>query len=366
VKQPTIFLSAGEASGEQHAAAVATSLLVAAPHARLVGLGGPVMAGAGVHVIHDLASLQTVGLVEAVSAFPAHVRAYTAIARELRRRRYDLVILVDYPGFHRAVAHLARRFGIPVLHYIAPQLWAWGAWRAGRIRRAVDRLAVILPFEEGFFHERGIPVTFVGHPLLDAPRPSREEARAWLGLGRDALVLGLFPGSRPDERRRLWPAFRDAAATLQGAAELRVLVAAHDSADLPGVPSVGAMLAPSKTVAAAADVAIAKSGTTTLELALAGTPHVLAYRTHPITYAAARGAVRVPWIGLVNLILDQPVVPEVLQGAVTAPTLATLTDRLLRPPAAEGQRAAFRELTRKLGTPGAARRVADLALEMVA
>ncbi len=363
---PAIFLSAAEASGEQHAAAVAASLRIAVPEAALAGLGGPSMAAADVHLVHDLEFLQTVGLVEAVSAVPAHVRAYAAIARELRRRPYDLVILVDYPGFHRLVARLARRLGVPVLHYIAPQLWAWGAWRARRLRHAVSRLAVILPFEEGFFHERGIPATFVGHPLLDASRPSREEARAALGLGPDAPVLGLFPGSRPTERGRLWPAFRDAAAALQRTADVRVFIAAKDPTAFPGSAALGARLAPSATVAAAADVAIAKSGTTTLELALAGTPHVLAYRMHPITYVAARGAVRVPWIGLVNLILGQPVVPEVVQGAVTASRLATLTEQLLRSPAAEDQRAAFRDLARRLGTPGAARRVADLALEMVA
>jgi lipid-A-disaccharide synthase len=366
VNAPAIFLSAGESSGEQHAAAVAASLRVAAPDAALAGLGGQAMADAGVHLVHDLAFLQTVGLVEVASALPAHARAYAAITRELHRRPYDLVILVDYPGFHRLVARLARRLGIPVLHYIAPQLWAWGAWRARRIRHAVSRMAVILPFEEGFFHERGIPATFVGHPLLDTPRPSREEARASLGLEPGAPMLGLFPGSRPTERGRLWPAFRDAAATLQRTGDLRVFIAATDAAAFPGSAALGSRLAPSASVAAAADVAIAKSGTTTLELALAGTPHVLAYRMHPATYVAARRAVRVPWIGLVNLILGRAVVPEVVQGAVTAPRLATLTEPLLHAPAAQEQRAAFREVTRRLGTPGAARRVADLALEMVA
>ena len=324
------------------------------------------MAAAGVRLTHDLAPLQTVGLVEAAQAVPAHLRAYAAVRRALRRQRYDLVLLVDYPGFHHRIALLAHRLGIPVLHYIAPQLWAWGGWRARGVRRTVDRLAVILPFEESFFHERGIACTFVGHPVLDAPRPARDAARAALGISHAAGVLGVFPGSRPAERRLLWPAFRDAAVALQRAHGLRVCIAADDPRTLPNHEVLAADFAPAATVAAAADVAIAKSGTTTLELALAGTPHVIAYRTHPLTFVVARRAVRVPWIGLVNLVLGRPVVPEAVQGAVTGPQLAHLAEPLLASAVADRQRAAFEELPGRLGPPGASRRVADLALEMVA
>jgi len=366
VTAPAIFVSAGEPSGDRHAAAVAQSLATAVRGITLAGVGGPAMAAAGVRLIHDLAPLQTMGVVEAAWAVPAHLRAYTAVGRALRHRRYDLALLVDYPGFHHQVALLAHRQGIPVLHYVAPQLWAWGGWRARGVRRAVDRLAVILPFEEAFFHQRGIACTFVGHPVLDAPRPTRAAARAALGIPNGTGVLGVFPGSRPAERHLLWPAFRNAAAALQRAHGLRICIAAADPRTLPNHESLVADFAPAATVAAAADVAIAKSGTTTLELALAGTPHVVAYRTHPLTFVVARRAVRVPWIGLVNLVLGRPVVPEAVQGAVTGPNLAHMAGALLGSDAAERQRAAFDEVAGRLGPPGAARRVADLALEMVA
>lgn len=366
---PAIFLSAGEPSGDRHGASLARALRNAAPTCRLTGIGGERMAQAGVDLIHDLRSLQAMGLLEAAGSLPAHLRALRAVRRELRRQRYDLAVLVDYPGFHRRVAAVARAMRVPVLHYIAPQFWAWGGWRVARHRRAVTHTALILPFEERFFRARGVPVTYVGHPLLDSPPVPRPHARAELGLHPHVPVLGLFPGSRPRERRLLWPRFRDAAnAVRAGRPGLQVLVAGAPDARLPGLEALGGRIAAPDLVAVAADAAIAKSGTTTLELGLAGTPHVLAYRLHPVTYTVARMAVSVPWVGLVNLILERPVVPELLQSAVRPHVIAGLVADLLSPgsPAAARQRRAFQELAERLGPAGAARRTAELALGMVA
>jgi lipid-A-disaccharide synthase len=369
VSGPAIFLSAGEPSGDRHAASLADALRTAAPGCRLAGIGGEHMARAGVRLIQGLGPLQAMGLVEAAGSLPAHVQALRAARRELRAERYGLAVLVDYPGFHRRVAAAAAALRIPVLHYIAPQYWAWGPWRVAAHRRVVTHTAVILPFEEPFFRARRVPATYVGHPLRDACPVSRTEARARLGIPTDAPVLALFPGSRPREVRLLWPPFRDAAMRVRAAhPDLRVLVAGPPGGQLPGLPALGGTTTPADLVAAAADAAVAKSGTTTLELGLAGTPHVVAYRMHPVTFALARMAVSVPWVGLVNLILDRPVVPELLQGAARPEAIAGLVEALLAPgsPAAARQRAAFAGLAERLGPAGTARRTAELALGLVA
>lgn len=369
MSEPSIYLSAGEPSGDRIGARLAEALRAAAPGVRLRGMGGPRIRAAGVDVAWPAEDLAATGLVEAAGALPAHYRLLRALGAELRRGRYDLAVFVDYPGFHLAAARAARAAGVPVLHYVAPQLWAWGGWRAARLRERVNRLAVILPFEEAFFRSRGIDARFVGHPLLDEAVPGRAAARACLGLAPDDRVLGLLPGSRPAEVRRLWPAFRDAAGLLRREVPGLAVVAAT----VPGIAYDGAgdiRLHPgaAATVAAAADAALCKPGTTTLEAALAGTPHVVAYRAHPITWAAARRLVRLRWVSLVNLLAESPVVPELLQGAARAPALARAAGALLAPEsaAAEVQRRAFARLRPTLGTGGAARRVAAMALELVA
>jgi lipid-A-disaccharide synthase len=362
-------VSAGEASGDAHAAALALALRAARPDVRLRGIGGPRMAAAGVELVAGIANLEAMGLLEAARTIPAHVALLRTIAAELRAEPYGLAVLVDYPGFHRRVASLAHRLGVPVLQYVAPQLWAWGPWRLGGYRRVVTHTAAILPFEQQFFDAHNVPATFVGHPLLDAARPERHEARRALGVADDAPVLGLFPGSRSSERAALWGVLRDAGRRMrEGLPRLRVYVAADGPADFPGLAAIGARTAPAADVAAAADVAIAKSGTTTLQLALAGTPHVLVYRMHPFTWAVARRLVRVRRVGLVNLVFDRAVVPEYLQDAVTAPALAAAAGHLLEPgsPAAQAQRTAFAELPARLGPAGASGRVAQLALSMAA
>jgi lipid-A-disaccharide synthase len=368
VTDPVIYLSAGEPSGDALGGRLATALRAAAPAARLEGMGGPRMAAAGVNLLYRSDGLAAAGLVEAAASLPRHLRLLQRVRRRLSQVRYDLAVLIDYPGFHLAAARAARAAGVPVLHYVAPQLWAWGKWRTARLGAAVDRLAVILPFEEPFFRARGIEARFVGHPLLDEPVQPRAQARAGLDLPADARILALFPGSRPAEVRRLWPAFRDAAIRLRR--ELPGLVVV--TAGIPGVAyprSDGVRIAvgAGATVAAAADAALCKSGTTSLEAALAGTPHVVAYRTHPVTWAAARRLVRVPWVSLVNLLADQEVVPELLQGRARGPALADAVRPLLTDaPAAARQRSAFGSLRAGLGLPGAAGRVAAMALELVA
>ncbi|MDH3367978.1 MAG: lipid-A-disaccharide synthase, partial [Gemmatimonadota bacterium] len=226
-----LFVSAGEPSGDRHAAAVVTALRSVIPELIVDGIGGPRLAESGVELLERSERLSAMGLAEAAGTIPAHWRLLRAVERRVASHRYDAAILVDYPGFHLRLAGALTAQGVPVIYYIAPQLWAWGRARFGTLRHYVRHLAVILPFEESFFREHGIPTTFVSHPLLDDPQPlPRADARRLLGITASERVLAVFPGSRPVEQRRHWEPFRDTArrvcSDLPG---LRVVVAGRAS-----------------------------------------------------------------------------------------------------------------------------------------
>ena len=363
-------MSAGEASGDAHGAPVIEALRSRVPGVTIEGVGGPRMAAAGLAAIAPIQTLSVVGLVEAIRSVPVHVRALATIEQMFRRNDYDLAILIDYPGFHLRVAAAARRAGIPVLYYIAPQLWAWGAWRAKALRKNVRSLAVVLPFEERFFRMHGIAAEFVGHPLLDRPPArTRQSLRSELCVAEQTPVLGVFPGSRRQEVARLWPAFRGAAAILRSERpELQALVGGVSGVAYPGAEGFRIWQDRARDVMTAADVAICKSGTTTLEAVLAGTPMVVAYMMHGISYAVARRVVKLRHVSLVNLLAARRVAKELLQRDVTAGNLAAALRPLLDPsgPAAAEQRRAFSEIRVSLGTPGAGVRVAEMAHRLVA
>jgi len=364
-----VYLSTGEASGDAHAAQLARALRRMLPGVSLEGTGGPLMAAAGVHLRHSIASLGASGLWESAQTLPAHIRVLADLRSRFRRRAYDLLVAVDYPGFHLRLADQAARQGIPVLYYIAPQLWAWGLGRAARLAAVTRAVAVILPFEQEFLRRQGVNARFVGHPLLDAPvLPTREQARRTLNLGPRDVVLGLFPGSRRHEVRRMWPVLRDGAHLARRAVPgLRVVVAGVPGCTYAGGDDFQAASDP-RFALAAADAAICKSGTTTLEAALADLPMVIAYRMHPLTHAIARRAVRISRIGLANIIAGRDVAPELIQQNATPARVATAVLPLLDrdAPPAKRQRAGFEVVRERLGTPGASGRVAELAAELVA
>ncbi len=361
-----LLVSAGEPSGDAHAARVIGALASSIETLDVEGIGGPAMAAVGVRLLARMERLSATGLVEAVGHAPRHLRLLHHLTHRIRDNRYDLVLLVDYPGFHLRVATAAARAGIPVLYYIAPQLWAWGAWRMGRLRAAIRALAVILPFEQGFFSRHGISATFVGHPLLDRPPgPAHARAREALGIEPDVPVLALMPGTRPHEWARHWRLFEAAARHLRARLpELETI--------LVGTPpqkgnAVRISTAQAPLALAAADAALTKAGTITLEAALAELPMVIAHRVHPFTHAVARRLVQLPHVGLVNLLAGQDVIPEFLQREASPATLAAALYPLFDPdhPATRRQRLAFRDLRPQLGTPGAAARVATLARDLV-
>lgn len=365
---PRILISAGEPSGDLHGARLVAALRERWPGVKLAAFGGPRLEAAGVTMLRRMEPFTAFGFVEVVGKLPRHLGLLGDLRGAFRRGEFDLVILIDYPGFHLRVAEAARRAGIPVVFYIAPQLWAWRPGRARRFARAVDAMAAILPFEAEFLAGAGIKAEFVGHPLVETPRPSRADAREAMGIGPHERVLALFPGSREGEIARLWPILREAGGQLLAGGQCdRVLVAVTGAAVPPDTGGMATYRDDSARVLAAADAVVAKSGTTTLEAALAGTPMVVVYRVHPVTAWLARRVVRVNQIGLVNLVAGSPVVPELVQEALTVDALIAATAPLLDPAGQEAarQREALQLVRSKLGEPGAASRVAAIASRLL-
>ena len=366
---PRIYISAGEPSADAHAAAVAAALRRRMPGVELEALGGPSLERAGARVLDRMEKFSVVGFVEALAKVPAHYRLLGRVKRAFQAGRYDLVILVDYPGYHLRAAAAAAQAGIPVLYYIAPQMWAWGQNRVKKLG-PVKQLAVILPFEEEFFRERGVPATFVGHPLKDRPPPpGRAEARRQLGLDPIRPVLGLFPGSRAQEVKRHWSMFREAAGRVAAARpDVQLIVAGTKDAHYPDPSGIRVLLGDPLSVFAAADAGICKSGTTTLEAAIADLPMVITYRVHAISSFIARRVVKVRWVGLVNLVAGYEVAPEFLQGNATGEGLANAVLPLLDAdnPITRRQREGLQLVRERLGPPGAADRVAELAAGLLA
>ena len=366
---PRIFLSAGEPSGDLHGAGVVRALRARYPSATIEALGGPQMAQAGATLRYRMEGLAAFGLVEVVTKIRAHYRLLRSLRNDFKVGRYDLVILVDYPGFHVRVAEAAHATGTKVLYYIAPQLWAWRPGRARRLAAAVDRLAVVLPFEQMFFGGLGLRSEYVGHPLVDrGPWPTRDEARARLGVAPSSRVLGIFPGSRAQEIGRLWEPFRDAGLRLlkEGLCD-RVLVGGIPEGHYPDPGPIEVLRGDPEPLFAAANAALAKSGTTTLEAALADTPMVVAYKVHPLTYAMFQRVRTVKWISLVNLVAEREVVPELLQEHASARELASLVGPLLKPndPRTLAQREGLALVRERLGEAGATTRVVALAAELL-
>jgi lipid-A-disaccharide synthase len=341
-------------------------------------MGGDHMAAAGMEVIVDPTGHAAVGTSEAIGRVPALYRAYRAMGRQLRADRPRALVLIDFPEFNLRLARRARRAGVPVVYFIPPQLWAWRAGRVRQMARRVKRVLAIFPFEPSLYERAGVPVTFVGHPLLDVlPLDlTRDDARRRLGVDPGHALIGLLPGSRAGEIERLLPPMLDAARRLAAAdgrrrfvLGLAATVAREQVATImtsggPGIPPIELVSGRTYEVMAAADTLLTTSGTATLEAALLGAPMVICYRVSRLTELMARALTRVRWIGLPNLVSGRMVVPELIQGEVTGTRLAREAARLLDDPvAATAQRAAFKDLRMRLGEPGVGLRAARAVLE---
>jgi lipid-A-disaccharide synthase len=375
---PRLYWVAGEPSGDQHAAGVLRELRGRLPGAEHVGYGGARMAAEGLRLDYDLAGDAVMGIFPVVKALPRILRLMDRAEDELRRTRPAALVLVDYPGFNLRLAARAKKLGVPVLWYIAPQVWAWGAWRLKKIARLVDRMLCILPFEEPIFRAAGVDAVFTGHPVVDhlaaAPRDAvvREDLRALRG---DGPLFGVFPGSRGHVVDSLLPDFSAAARRLR--AEIpsaRFAVAAAQprfveriERAFAGLDGVRVVVGRSVDVMEAADVCLTTSGTTTLEIAASLRPFVVGYRVSPVFYAVARSVIRVGHIGLVNLVAGETVVPEHVGCRPLAARLAADAARLWTDAAyRESQLAGLRAVRARLDARGAYAHAADEIAAFVA
>jgi len=377
LNSPRIMIVAGEASGDMHGARLIAALKAQAPGAQICGIGGPELTRQGVEILYDASRLAVVGIVEVLSHFRFIREAMRALEKRLREQPPDLLILIDYPDFNLILAKKAKRLGIPVFYYISPQVWAWRSGRVKTIKKLVDRMAVILPFEQEFYRKLGMRVDFVGHPLMDAVQPtrSREDFLQSLGIDPESTVIGILPGSRKREIAGMLPVFLAAAKRMReqlvkpvfvlplaptlneedllanglGEAGVEVRVVRENRYDLMG----------------ACNAVMAASGTVSLELAILDVPMVISYRVSPLTYFLGRRLIKVQYASLVNLVAGREVVPELLQDEAVPEKIADATLRLIKNQAERTRmRAGLAEVRERLGGPGASERSARLALDL--
>ena len=349
-----IFLLAGEPSGDRLGARLMRALAAeTGGRVRFTGVGGEAMTAAGLDSLFDMRALSVMGLAEVVPHLRQIARRLDAVVAAVREQRPDAVVTIDSPSFALRVQRRLAGSGIPRIHYVAPQVWAWKPWRARRLARDVDHLLTLLPFEPPLFTRHGLAATFVGHPAVEAPRATPNTVRAVrsdLAIPRAAPVLCVLPGSRQGEVARMLPVFAETVAALaRDIPGLHVVlptltglapVIERDTAAWP-VP-VRVLCGPDATASAfaCAQAALAASGTVALELAVAGVPAIVAYRVHPATAAVVRRLIRVRHVSLPNIVLDRTVQPEYLQDACRRDLLAPALTTLLRDPDARARHAA--------------------------
>ena len=373
--QTCVVIIAGEASGDQHGAKLVAAMRKKNCALFFCGIGGPALRQAGVRILVDASELTVVGITEVFSKLSVILKGMGTIKKLLKSLKPDLLILIDFPDFNLQLAAKAKKLGIPVLYYISPQIWAWRRGRVKRIRRLVDHMAVILPFEKQFYIANNVPVTFVGHPLLDTALPTADQIFATGVEGQ--VTIGLVPGSRDNEITRHLPVMLDTADILKdrlkhvrfiishapsvARQQIEMIVAEH-----PGRIDVEILSDEVETLFGRSDVIVAASGTVTLQAAIHGTPMVIIYKVSPISFMMGRALVRVPNIGLVNLVAGRQLVPEFVQNAATAENISSAVADML------ADRVQFTHLKKQLfalrnvmGGAGASDRVAQLALGML-
>lgn len=370
-----ILISAGEASGDIHAAAVTAALKKIDSAIEVFGMGGDAVRAAGGEVLFDIKDHGVMGFVEVIKKLPDLFKLRSDFARVMDERKPDCLVVVDYPGFNMKLAKVAHDKGIPVVSYIAPSAWAWNKGRAKNVAKIVDKVACIFPFEYDVYEEAGAPVEFVGHPLLDIVHPTMEraEAEAWAGKEAGHPLVLLMPGSRLMEIEKMLPTL------LEGAKLLKKQLPEVQFA-MPRAGTIPLELLQSKIKASGleikiteghnydlfsvADLALATSGTVTLEAALCGLPSVIVYRTSALNAFIARRVINIPNIGLPNIVAGRQILPELLQEDFTPANVANTAVELLAPERRPQLEANLAYMKARLGEPGAVNRVAQLILRI--
>ena len=370
-----ILISAGEASGDIHAAAVTAALKQIDSSVEVFGMGGDALRAAGGEVLFDIKDHGVMGFVEVIKKLPDLFKLRSDFARVMDERQPDCLVVVDYPGFNMKLAKVAHDKGIPVVSYIAPSAWAWNKGRAKNVAKIVDKVACIFPFEYDVYKEAGAPVEFVGHPLLDIVKPAweRTEAEAWVGKQPGHPLVLLMPGSRLMEIEKMLPNL------LAGAKLLKKQLPEVQFA-MPRAGTIPLELLQSKIKASGldikiteghnydlfsvADLALATSGTVTLEAALCGLPSIIVYRTSALNAFIARRVINIPNIGLPNIVAGRQILPELLQEDFTPANVAKTAVELLAPERRPQLEADLAFMKARLGEPGAVKRVAQLILRI--
>jgi lipid-A-disaccharide synthase len=376
-KNKTIMIIAGEASGDMHGANLVREMLKINPALNFYGIGGNKLREEGVELLANASDMAVVGLTEVVSKLGEILTIMRMMKRSLDERRPDLVILIDYPDFNLPLAKAARKKGINVFYYISPQVWAWRKGRIGQIKKTVNKMAVILPFEVDIYREKGFEVSYVGHPLLDMVKLnySKQEAKKKFGLDKNKVTIGILPGSRPSEVRKLMPELMMSAQILkQEMPDLQFILPLADTLEetcVTGIISgfnvkVTVVSGHTYDVISCADLALVASGTATLETALLGVPMIIIYKISRLSYFIGRLIVDVKNIGLVNIIAGKTIVPELIQNDANGAGIAREALSILQN--GERKQDMIEELAAiraKLGEPGAAIRAAQIACDMI-
>lgn len=370
-----ILISAGEASGDIHAAAVTVAIKKIDKNAEVFGMGGDALRKAGGEVLFDIKEHGVMGFVEVIKKLPSLFRLRNQFVKLMDERKPDCLVVVDYPGFNMKIARIAHDKGIPVVSYISPSAWAWHKSRAKKVAKIVDKVAAIFPFEYDVYHEAGADTVFVGHPLVDIVKPElpREEAEAFAGKQQGRKLILLMPGSRLMEIEKMLPNLLAAAKIIQekmpdvdftmpraGTIPLEML---EQKIAASGV-KVKITEGHNYDVFSVADLALATSGTVTLEAALCGLGSVIVYRTSPISAFIARLVINIPDIGLPNIVAGKHILPELLQEDFTPEKVAKEALALLEPARNKQMQKDLAYVRERLGLPGAVGRVAELVLKI--
>src|SRR6267154_595648 len=374
VTRPSLLLSAGEASGDMYAARLATALKQRA-EIEIFGMGGPQMRAAGVDIVTDYSEVSVIGITEILSHLPSLIRAMRRLVSEAERRKPAFAILTDFPGFHLRLARKLKSRRIKNIYYICPQFWAWRPWRVRVVRRRFAQALCIFPFEEKFFGDAGVPVKFIGHPLVGAVHASLDRLAFCReqGLDRQKNLVTILPGSRAAELRQHLPIIREACQRIYRETPAQFVIAAAPGSDLASFREGWAAELAVKIVVdqtynalAAADAAIVSSGTATIEAALLDVPMVVVYRVTPLTAFLAKPLVRTPFFSMVNLIAGKRAVPELIQNDFTATRVAAEVLRLLNDQSARDALGRdLAEVRQRLGPPGAVERAAEAILKLL-